>query len=235
VILLKQSFNSNITMKKMTLEERPREKMLINGVKSLSNSELLAIILRTGTKKMNAINLANQIINTDAQGIRNLEHMTIEELCEIEGIGISKAAQIKAALELGVRIASYKPLKHKINDPWDVYKCYVDSLRFLDKEVFKTILLNTKNEVISDVEISVGTLNSSLVHPREVFKEAIKRSTNKIILIHNHPSGYVEPSSEDKSITSRLVKCGEILGIGILDHIIIGDGNYFSFKENMLI
>lgn len=159
MILLKQSFNSNITMKKMTLEERPREKMLINGVKSLSNSELLAIILRTGTIKMNAIDLANKIINTDAQGIRNLEHMTIEELCEIEGIGISKAAQIKAALELGVKIASYKPLKHKINDPWDVYKCYVDSLRFLDKEVFKTILLNTKNEVISDVEISVGTLN----------------------------------------------------------------------------
>lgn len=226
---------SNVTLKKMALEERPREKMLINGAKKLSNSELLAIILRTGDKKMNAIDLANKIINKDAHGIRNLEYLTIEELCKIEGVGISKATQIKAALELGVRISSYRPLKHKINSPKDVYEYYVDSVRFLEKEVFKTILLNTKNEVISDVEVSIGTLNSSLVHPREVFREAIKKGTNKIILVHNHPSGCVDPSTEDKNITIRLVKCGDILGIEVLDHIIIGDGKYFSFKENMLI
>ncbi|MGL6107621.1 RadC family protein [Romboutsia sp.] len=219
----------------MALEERPREKMLAQGERSLSNNELLAILLRTGTKKKNAIELANYIINKDTQGIRYLQDMTIEELCEIDGIGLSKAAQIKAAIELGRRISSSKPEKYKVQNPWDIYKYYMDSLRYLKKEVFKVVLLNTKNEIISDIDVSVGTLNSSLVHPREVFREAIKRSANKIILLHNHPSGNVEPSKEDKNITSRLIKCGELVGIEVIDHIIIGDGLYFSFKENMII
>ncbi len=111
----------------------------------------------------------------------------------------------------------------------------MESLRYEQKEIFKVVLLNTKNEIISDVDVSVGTLNSSLVHPREVFKEAIKRSSNKMILMHNHPSGSVEPSKEDKNITNRLIKCGEIIGIEVIDHIIIGDGLYYSFKENMII
>lgn len=219
----------------MAPEERPREKMLAKGEKSLSNSELLAILLRTGTKNKNAIELAHYIISKDVQGIRYLHEMTIEELCEIDGIGISKATQIKAALELGIRVASYKPTKYKVKNPWDIYKYYMDSLRYSKKEIFKVVLLNTKNEIISDIDVSVGTLNSSLVHPREVFREAIKRSTNKMILIHNHPSGSVEPSNEDKNITSRLIKCGEIIGIEVIDHIIIGDGLYFSFKENKII
>ncbi|MGL4911372.1 MAG: RadC family protein [Romboutsia sp.] len=219
----------------MTLEERPREKMLINGEKSLSNAELLAILLRTGTKHKNAIELANYIIRKDRQGLRYLQDMTIEELCEIDGIGLSKAAQIKAALELGIRVASVRPEKYKVKNPWDIYKYYMDSLRYQKQEIFKVVLLNTKNEIISDVDVSKGTLNSSLVHPREVFREAIKRSTNKIILMHNHPSGTIDPSNEDKNITSRLVRCGELIGIEVIDHIIIGDGLYFSFKENMII
>ncbi|EQG36461.1 DNA repair RadC family protein [Clostridioides difficile DA00129] len=161
--------------------------------------------------------------------------MTIEELCNIDGIGLSKSTQIKAALELGSRVASFKPIKYKIRNPWDIQRYYMDSLRYLKKEVFKAVLLNTKNEIISDVDVSIGTLSSSLVHPREVFKEAIRRSASKIIVMHNHPSGSVEPSREDKNITSRLIKCGEIIGIEIIDHIIIGDGLYFSFKENMII
>lgn len=232
---MKESAEFNIKVKEMTIEERPREKMLISGVKSLSNAELLAVLLRTGTKKQNAIELANQVINIDARGIRNLQYMTIEELCEIDGIGISKATQIKAALELGSRVASHKIFRYKINGPKDIVKYCSDAMRFLEKEVFKCILLNTKNEVIAEIDVSVGTLNASLVHPREVFKEAIKRSANKIILVHNHPSGHVEPSTEDKNITSRLVKCGDMIGIEILDHIVIGDGKYFSFKENMLM
>lgn len=224
-----------MTLKNMTLEERPREKMLVKGEKCLSNSELLAIIIRTGTKSKNAIELANYIINKDTQGIRYLKDMTIEELCEIDGVGLSKATQIKAALELGSRIASFKPSRYKVKKPWDIYKYYMDILRYEKQEVFKVVLLNTKNEIISDVEVSKGTLNSSLVHPRDVFREAIKRSTNKIILMHNHPSGSVEPSSEDKNITSRLIKCGELIGIEVIDHIIIGDGLYFSFKESMII
>ena len=235
MIYLKGSFDCSKKVKDMAIEERPREKMIQHGVKVLSNAELLAILLRTGTKKRNAIELANYIINKDLQGIRYLQDMSIEELCEIDGIGLSKATQIKAALELGMRISSYKPNKYKVKNPWDVYKFYMENLRYEQKEVFKAVLLNTKNEIITDVEVSVGTLNSSLVHPREVFKEAIRRSSNKMILIHNHPSGSVEPSREDKNITDRLIKCGEIIGIDIIDHIIIGDGLYYSFKENMII
>lgn len=232
---LKMPFNLQMTVKEMAIEERPREKMLAKGEKNLSNAELLAILLRTGTKHKNAIELANYIINKDLQGLRYLQDMTIEELCEIDGVGLSKATMIKAALELGIRVASVKPKTYKVKNPWDIYKYYMDSLRYQKQEVFKVVLLNTKNEIISDIDVSRGTLNSSLVHPREVFREAIKRSTNKIILMHNHPSGSVEPSKEDKNITSRLIKCGEIIGIEVIDHIIIGDGLYFSFKENMII
>ena len=232
---LNKTFNANMTVKDMALEERPREKMLAQGEKSLSNAELLAIILRTGTKQKNVIDLANYIINKDSQGIRYLQDITIDELCEIDGVGLTKATMIKAALELGRRVASFKPNKYKVKNPWDIYKYYMDSLRYLKKEVFKVVLLNTKNEIITDVDVSVVTLNSSLVHPREVFIEAIKRSSNKIILIHNHPSGSIEPSVEDKNITKRLISCGEIIGIEVIDHIIIGDGMYFSFKENMII
>lgn len=235
MIYLSKSFDFSRKVKDMALEERPREKMLLSGAKNLSNAELLAILLRTGTKKRNAIELANDIINKDSQGIRYLQDMSIEELCKIEGIGLSKATQIKAALELGLRISSYRPNKYKVKNPWDIYKYYMEGLRYKQNEVFKVVLLNTKNEIITDVDISIGTLNSSLVHPREVFREAIRRSSNKIILLHNHPSGNCEPSKEDKSITNRLKDCGELIGIEVIDHIIIGDGVYFSFKENMLI
>ncbi len=224
-----------ITVKEMALEERPREKMLNNGEKSLSNAELLAIILRTGTKKQSVLELANYILNKDSQGIRWLKDITVQELCEIDGIGISKATQIKAALELGIRISSAKPTKYKVTNPWDIYKYYMEGLRYLNKEIFKIILLNTKNEIICDIDVSVGTLNMSLVHPREVFREAIKRNSNKIILMHNHPSGNIEPSNEDKNVTLRLIKCGDLIGIEVIDHIIIGDGLYYSFKENMII
>ena len=235
MIYLSKSFDFSRKVKDMALEERPREKMLLSGAKNLSNAELLAILLRTGTKKRNAIELANDIINKDSQGIRYLQDMSIEELCKIEGIGLSKATQIKAALELGLRISSYRPNKYKVKNPWDIYKYYMEGLRYKQNEVFKVVLLNTKNEIITDIDVSVGTLNSSLVHPREVFKEAIRRSSNKMILIHNHPSGSVEPSNEDKNITDRLIICGELIGIEVIDHIIIGDGLYFSFKENMII
>ena len=223
-----------MTIQDMTLEERPREKMILNGAGSLTDAELLAILIRTGTKQFNAIQLGKAIIEK-ADNIRYLQNITIEELESINGIGKTKAIQIKAALELGNRIASYKPAKYKIKNPWDIYKYYMESLRYQYKEIFKVVLLNTKNEIITDVDISMGTLNSSLVHPREVFREAIRRSSNKIILLHNHPSGNAEPSKEDKSVTNRLKECGELIGIEVIDHIIIGDGIYFSFKENMLI
>lgn len=133
-----------MTIKDMAIDERPREKMLKNGEKSLSNAELLAILLRNGTKHKNAIELANYIINKDLQGIRYLQDVTIEELCNIEGIGPSKATQIKAALELGIRVASYKPQRYKVTNPWDIYKYYMESMRYAKQEIFKVVLLNTK-------------------------------------------------------------------------------------------
>lgn len=226
-----------LTIKEMAVHERPREKMVLNGPKYLSNSELLAILIRNGNKDMSAIELANRIINMDkVEGIRSLYNITIEELSSVKGIGTAKACQILAALELGKRIAKYIPKdKIKITSPDDICINYMEELRYLKKEIFKIVLLNTKNEIICDLDISIGSLNSSIVHPREVFIEAIKRSANKVILIHNHPSGSPEPSKEDKNITQRLIEAGKILGIDVIDHIIFGDGIYFSFKEKLLI
>lgn len=213
-------------------DEFPREKMLKDGVESLSNAELIAVLLRTGSKNKTVIELANELLKVDHEGIRFLKSSSIEELCEIEGIGISKATLIKAALELGVRVSESEIVRYQVKNPWDIYKYYMESMRYLKEEIFKTVLLNTKNEIITDIDVSHGTLNSSLVHPREVFKQAIKKSANKIILIHNHPSGNVEPSNEDMHITDRLIECGKIIGIEVIDHIIIGDGIYYSFKES---
>ena len=216
-------------------DEFPREKMLKDGVESLSNAELIAVLLRTGSKNKTVIELANELLKVDHEGIRFLKSSSIEELCEIEGIGISKATLIKAALELGVRVAESEIVRYQVKNPWDIYKYYMESMRYLKEEIFKTVLLNTKNEIITDIDVSHGTLNSSLVHPREVFKQAIKKSANKIILIHNHPSGNVEPSNEDIHITDRLIECGKIIGIEVIDHIIIGDGIYYIFLLSLKI
>lgn len=220
-----------IKIKDMLDEEKPREKMINKGVKYLSNAELLAILIRTGNKEKDAVALSSDVIKKSVDGIRGLEKLNIDELCMLEGIGPSKATVIKAALELGNRIDKYIPEKYKIKNPWDVYIYYMGDMRYLQKEIFKVILLNTKNEIICDVDVSIGSLNTSIVHPREVFIEAIKKSANSIILMHNHPSGNPTPSDEDKKITKRLIYSGEIIGIEILDHIIIGDGVYYSLKE----
>lgn len=225
---------NNLKSRYISGEKLPREKILSSGIESLSNAELIALLLRTGTKDRNVLELAEDLLNADCDGIRFLKDASIEELCRIEGIGISKASLIKAAVELGVRISREVPHRYKVKNPWDLHNYYMESMRYLKQEVFKTVLLNTKNEIISDIDITVGTLNSSLVHPREVFKYAIKRSANRIILIHNHPSGNTEPSKEDIAITMRLKECGDIIGIEVIDHIIIGDGSYFSFKENKI-
>lgn len=223
-----------LRIREMCDDEKPREKMMKKGVKSLSDAELLAIMIRTGDKNNNAVTLSSKLLSQSTEGIRGLTDMSLEDLCNIDGIGPSKATIIKAALELGIRVSQYLPKKFKINNPWDVYSFYMEELRYLKKEVFKIILLNTKNEILDDVDISVGSLNSSIVHPREVFVEAIKKRSNSIILMHNHPSGNPQPSKEDIMITKRLSECGDILGISVLDHIVIGDGSYYSLKENSI-
>lgn len=221
----------DIKIKDMNKDEMPREKMINKGVKYLTNSELLAILIRTGNKRYNALDLSSQIIKKSENGIRGLHEMSIDELCEIDGVGPSKATIIKAALELGNRVSTYIPEKYKIGNPWDIYIYFMEEMRYMKKEVFKIVLLNTKNEIITDIDVSVGSLNSSIVHPREVFVEAIRKSANAIILMHNHPSGNPEPSDEDIRITERLMYSGEIIGIEVLDHIVIGDGEYYSMKE----
>ena len=224
------------TIKDLPLNERPREKLLKNGVSSLSNAELIAVIIRTGYLEDTAIDLANKILSMDSLGIGFLSNATVEELTSIKGVGQCKAAQIVSAIELGKRISIYgaKP-NLKVDSPFVVADILMEDMRYLNKEYFKVILLNTKNQIISIEEISVGNLNSSIVHPREVFNIAIRRSANSIILVHNHPSGDPTPSREDINVTHRLVDAGNIIGIKVLDHIIIGDNDYISLKQKNLI
>lgn len=213
------------------LDDRPRERLIKGGAKNLSDAELLAILIATGNKKKNAIELAREILDTFSY--EELNTITVQELSEIEGIKNAKAATIVAALNFGKRI-NQKILNKKIDkitcaqDIYDLMKNY-----FLDtqKEHFYSIMLNTKNDIISIEHISTGDLNSSIVNPREVFTPAVKRSAKAVAFVHNHPSGSCKPSREDLLITRRLVEAGLILDIKVLDHIIIGRNNYYSFKK----
>lgn len=227
--------NKSLTIKDMPEDERPRERLAKFGPEVLSNSELLAIILRTGTKYDSAVNLAVRILKENS-GIKHLYDLSFEELKNVKGIGNAKACQIKAALELGKRLRTFKDSSSiYIKTPEDAAEFVMEELRYLKKEHMKVILLNTKNMVISIKDISVGSLNSSIVHPREVFIEAIKASSASIIICHNHPSGDPTPSQEDINVTRRITEAGKIIGIDLIDHIIIGDGKYISLKEKNIM
>lgn len=226
----------NYTIKDLPISERPREKLQQLGPEFLSNDELIAIIIRTGSKTESAIELSRKVLSIDNRGLAYLRDTTLEELMEVKGIGKCKGAQILAAIEIGKRLSYSEALKKvKITNPETIANLYMDEMRYLHKEHFKIALLDTKNQIIVTEEISVGTLNASIVHPRDVFKVAIKRNANSIILIHNHPSGDPAPSNEDINITNRLIEAGKLIGIKVLDHIIIGDNRYISFKEKNLL
>ncbi len=230
-----ENIPKSITIKDLPQEERPREKLLKYGADRISNTELLAIILRTGTRTQSALKLAEHILARVSQ-LRELPLLTVEELMEIKGVGLAKGIQVKAALELGSRIASsFRQDSLTITSPKDVADMLMEQMRFYQKEYFKVLLLNTKNQVIASEIVSIGSLNTSIVHPREIFNIAIKRGCASIILAHNHPSGDPTPSKEDMEVTSRLVEAGEIIGIKVLDHLIIGEGRYYSFREGGLI
>lgn len=223
-------------IREMPQNERPREKMLGLGSQALSNGELLAILLRTGTKEKTAIMLAEELLSMDSEGILYLEECSIEELIKIKGMGISKACQICAAVELGKRIATIpRREKQRVGSTEDVVEIFMEKMRYYKKEFFNVLLINAKGEIISEENIAIGDLSSSIVHPRESFARAVKRSAAAVIFIHNHPSGDPTPSREDINVTERLCEAGEILGIRVLDHIIIGDGRYSSFKAKGLI
>ncbi len=214
----------------MQKEERPRERLIKNGASALSDSELLAIILRTGSRQENVINLCQRIIRE--YNLKQLSQANLTQLIKIHGIKESKAAQIIACFELARRLESFnEEEKPKINSPEDVYRRIYPMMREQKKEMFIELCLDTKNQIIKEGTISIGSLNANIVHPREVFKMALTESAAHIIVAHNHPSGDPTPSREDIEITKKLVETGNIMGITVLDHVIIGDGRHFSMKE----
>ncbi|KWW15950.1 MULTISPECIES: DNA repair protein RadC [Peribacillus] len=212
-------------------EERPRERFLQDGPQSLSNQELLALLLRTGTREESVLQLAGRLINS-VKGLRLLKEASVEELTGIKGIGEAKAIHILASVELGRRMNQLNDQdRYVIRSPEDGANYCMEEMRFLTQEHFVCLYLNTKNQVLQKTTIFIGSLNASIVHPREVFKEAFRRSAASIICLHNHPSGDPTPSREDIEVTKRLAECGRIIGIEVLDHIIIGEHKYVSLKE----
>ncbi|MDP9427059.1 MAG: DNA repair protein RadC [Actinomycetota bacterium] len=222
------------TIKDLPPELRPRERLLEAGPAALSDGELLGLLFGIGNREKTAVELANEVIG-QAGGLHGLYDVSVHELTQVNGIGEAKACIILAAVELGRRIGQVRnPGRPVISSPADVDRLLRGRIANLDRENFVAVLLNTKNEVIGTPLISVGTLSSALVHPREVFKPAIRASAASVILAHNHPSGRTEASREDREVTKRLVGAAEILGIEVLDHVIMGDG-HFSMKEHGML
>jgi DNA repair protein RadC len=225
----------SLKVKELPSEERPREKALAFGIDSLSNRELIAIILKTGCKNISVLEIADEILRVSG-GISNLGKIDLSELIRIKGIKEVKAIELLASLEFAKRV-SYGDSKNKdvISNPVSLTKWLQYEIGNRDQEYFIVVFLNVKNEIINYEIISKGTADSSLVHPRDVFKHAVKNNTNKIIVAHNHPSNNCNPSKADLVTTTRLVDSGKLLGINIIDHIIIGSSNYYSFKEHKLL
>ncbi|MFA3782979.1 DNA repair protein RadC [Melioribacteraceae bacterium 4301-Me] len=223
-------------VKELPSDDRPREKLILRGPQSLNDAELLAIILRTGTKGKSVITLAYEVL-AKFGNLNLLFSQTLESIKRIPGIGKDKAATLIAAFELSRRVDFQKKWESnkKIKSPQDIAEIFIPKLRDEMKEFFYVVCLNSANSIIKSEKISEGTLNSSLVHPREVFKVAIDNRSANIILIHNHPSGNLEPSNEDIKITKNIVEAGKILNIGVYDHLIIAGNNYLSFVEKRLI
>lgn len=229
---MKKSF----TVHDLPLSERPRERLLKHGIEALSAQEILALILGRGIKDESVIVTAQKLLSTFGN-LKNIAAASMEELTKIKGIGPAKAAQIKAAFELSKRLedSSDKDRKTTVKSPEDAIKSVKNQLKGKKKEHFLVLSLDTRNHLINTQTISIGSLDSSIVHPREVFKEAISSTAASVIFAHNHPSGDPTPSEDDIKLTKRLVEAGEILGIEVLDHIIICDKDYISMKSKNLL
>lgn len=223
---------TRLTIKELPISERPYEKLEKYGATVLSDAELLAIIIKSGSQKERSIDLAHKVLAINKRGLVGIHQTSLKELETICGIGRVKAIQIKAVAELSTRIAKTNALqKVQISSPGSVADIYMEEMRHLQQEHLKIVLLDTKNNIINDHTISVGTVNASLINPRELFIHALKNLAVHMIILHNHPSGDPTPSREDISITKRILEASDIIGIKLLDHIIIGDGNYISLKE----
>ena len=217
-------------------DERPRERLEHYGPGALNNAELIAIILRMGNTRASALQLATELLST-YRGLRGVAEASVQELSTVNGIGPAKACQLKAAFELGKRLATIADeLRPIITSPQDAANLVMEKMRYYPEERFTVLFLDARHQVISAPdEISKGTLNASLVHPREVFKAAIKATAAAVLLVHNHPSGDPAPSKEDLALTARMKQTGELVGIPVLDHLIIGDGRFVSLKDQGIL
>ncbi len=214
--------------------ERPRERLIANGPSGLTDAQLLAIIIRNGKAGRSALDLGMELL-TKFDSLAGIGQAGISEICEVQGIGPAKAAEIKAAIEIGRRYQKHVQAGASFCSSQDVAAHYGPKMKDSKKETFKCLLLDTKNRVIREEEVSVGSLTASLVHPRDTFRAAIREAAAAIIFIHNHPSGDTRPSQEDILLTRRLVQTGEVIGIQVLDHIIVADSGFFSFRDNGMI
>lgn len=219
------------------MEERPRERLLADGPTHLSDAELLAILLHTGTRNDSVLHLAEEILaRYKGRGLEAMIHMAPAELADIRGIGLAKAATVLAAVELGRRLSEKAARKQVVvHGPEDAAHYAMPHFRYERKEHFAVLLLNTKNHILAMPTISIGSLSASIVHPREVFLAAVQHAAAAMILLHNHPSGDPSPSREDIAVTERLVKAGRIMDIPVLDHIILGDNKFISLKEKGMV
>ena len=228
--------NKSKGIKSWPQDDRPREKLLKRGAGTLSNSELLAILLRTGVKGVSAIDLARQIIDKFGT-FRNMNHTDMREWKEFKGLGPAKIAQIQAALEIGRRFREDEVLsvKQKIAAAKDIVSIIMPQMRDLKTEVFKVVYLNSNNRIIDISDATTGTVNLAMPIVREIIHAALQKFAAAIICVHNHPSANIAPSPEDKKFTQELSAAGKLMGIKVLDHIIIGDGNYFSFADEGIL
>ncbi len=225
----------SIRIKDLPEAERPRERMERLGPEALSNRDLLAVLLRTGTRRASALQVADELM-VRFPSIRELAEASVEELATVRGIGRAKAIHILAALELAKRLQDHRVSElDLISSPGDAADIVMEDMRRLDREHFVILMLNTKHRVMAKKVVSIGHLNASLVHPRELFKDVIRRSSAAVILVHNHPSGDPTPSEEDLAVTRRLAEAGKLLGISVLDHIIVGEHRYVSLREQGLL
>lgn len=233
--MLQEPAVARTRIKDWPANERPREKLLKHGAGALTDAELLALLIRTGTGKHTAIDLAKSILSRE-RTLRTLGARSATELMRIPGIGAAKSVELLAAFEIGRRVQAAREEERVIvRSPEDVARFMVPRLRDLSSEVFYVLVLDSKNGLKGDVRITSGTLNASLVHPREVFKVAIDYLAASIIVVHNHPSGNLEPSREDIEITRQLVEAGKVVGIPLHDHLVVAGDGFTSFAERGLI
>lgn len=226
----------HMTIKELPDYERPYEKCLAKGAAALSDAELISVIIRSGSPGEKSIDLANRILNAGPDGLLNLFYLEIQELTKLKGIGPVKAVQLKCTAELAKRLSmASRHEKVLLDRPSTIAAYYMERMRHEPKEILLLTMYNARNMLLADEVISVGTSNASLISPGEVFKMALQYHAEYIVLLHNHPSGNPEPSSEDILVTTRIKECGKLLGVLLMDHIIIGDNRYFSFREQDIL